>query len=78
MKITNRILSILIISAFLASPVIASERNTDLNTKQVNEATTANKADGIIAFGSGGGLLPPKPKSLITHSFCILGYCFAV
>ncbi len=94
MKITNRILSILMMAVFLASPVMAGEKSTTLNTEQVKRGNIAfgdgdgdglepprpssAKADGIIAYGNGDGLEPPRPSSAETNGFCILGMCFGV
>ncbi len=61
MKITNRILSILIVAVFLASPAVAGEGNTNLNTKHHNSFENGS-AGGMTTLGDGAGLIPPKPR----------------
>ncbi|UAA40144.1 hypothetical protein KIH87_07300 [Paraneptunicella aestuarii] len=58
MKLSNRILTILLMAVFLAMPAMAGEGNSNLNTRS-----------GFIANSGGGGMIP-DPRSTL---YAVLG-----
>lgn len=53
MKLSNRILTILLMAVFLAMPAMAGEGNSNLNTRS-----------GLIASGNGAGVIPDPQSTL--------------